>query len=208
MIKIFLASIWILISFNVSAQSCSYNTWRWNVRSAQTVQFERIVHPYDSLLAEERDADSGCTVCEEDQVKIEIAGLPSFQLCKLIAPQVKNALMEMMKQGAPIQSVIAYRVGRTRGKIDQNGNRSDFSNHSFGVALDINTAHNGLYTQCIVFGPHCLLSRGGAWKPGTDPYSLAPSGPAVRLLKASGFKWGGEIAGLQKDFMHFSPSGY
>ena len=208
MLKISFACILLLISFNASSQSCSYNTWRWNVRTAQTVRLERIVHSYDALLPEERDANSGCTVCEEDQVKIEIAGLPSFQLCKLIAPQVKNALLEMMQQGAPIQSVIAYRVGRTRGKIDQDGNRSDFSNHSFGVALDINTEHNGLYTQCIVFGPHCLLSRGGAWKPSTDPYSLSVTGPVVRLFKANGFKWGGEIAGLQKDFMHFSPSGY
>ena len=30
----------------------------------------------------------------------------------------------------------------------------------------------------------------------------------IQYLKDIGFKWGGEILGKQKDFMHFSPSGY
>ena len=31
---------------------------------------------------------------------------------------------------------------------------------------------------------------------------------ALELFKEAGFRWGGEIEGQQKDFMHFSPSGY
>jgi len=30
----------------------------------------------------------------------------------------------------------------------------------------------------------------------------------VKELVNSGLKWGGEIKGWQKDFMHFSPTGY
>jgi hypothetical protein len=50
--------------------------------------------------------------------------------------------------------------------------------------------------------------RGGAWQPGVDPYSLSADGIVVRELQNLGFRWGGEIAGRQKDFMHFSPTGY
>lgn len=206
--QISIGLIGLFLTFNACAQTCSYNTWRWNVRSKQAVQHERVVHPYHLLHADERDASTGCTVCEEDQVKMDVAGLPVFYLCKNIAAKVKAVLVELQRQNAPIKTVIGYRVGRSRGKVDAQGNRSGFSNHSFGVALDINTDHNGLYTQCFYFGPQCRLSRGGAWRPNLDPYSLTGNSQIVRALKAIGLLWGGEIAGQQKDFMHFSPSGY
>lgn len=190
------------------AQTCSYDTWRWNVHSKQIVQQERIVRSYAAIRSDERDKASGCTVCEEDQVKIDISGLPVFYVCKLIAPQVRHAFAQLQERGTPIKSIIAYRVGRSRGKVDASGNRSEFSNHSFGVALDINSEHNGLYNRCTTFGPLCVLSRGGVWLPGNDPLSISRDSGIVRLLKAAGLKWGGEIAGQQKDFMHFSPSGY
>jgi hypothetical protein len=38
--------------------------------------------------------------------------------------------------------------------------------------------------------------------------SLTKESPIVIELKSIGFKWGGEIEGKQKDFMHFLPSGY
>lgn len=63
-------------SLNTYAQTCSYNTWRWNVHTKQTVSGERIVRDYEALRPDERDASSGCTVCEEDQVRIDIPGLP------------------------------------------------------------------------------------------------------------------------------------
>lgn len=197
-----------LYSLSTYAQTCSYNTWRWNVHTKQAVNDERIVRDYEALRPDERDASSSCTVCEEDQVKIVLPGLPVFQVCKFIAPQVKGAFLELQRRGALIKSVVAYRVGRSRGVIDSSGNRSGFSNHSYGVALDINSEHNGLYTQCQTFGPQCILSRGGIWQPGNDPYSMSSSSDIVRIFKVNGLKWGGEIAGKQKDFMHFSPSGY
>ncbi len=84
----------------------------------------------------------------------------------------------------------------------------EFSNHSYGIAIDINTDHNGLYGNCVEFGPQCQLIRGSLWRPGVDPYSLQLNGLVVKKLKEIGFKWGGEIKGKQKDFMHFSLSGY
>ena len=113
-----------------------------------------------------------------------------------------------MLQGEKINSVVGYRVGRTRGGVDAQGNRTGFSNHSYGVAIDINTEHNGLYINCVEFGPQCQLSRGGSWRPLQDPYSLLKDGQIVKMFKRTGFKWGGEIKGQQKDFMHFSLTGY
>ena len=95
----------------------------------------------------------------------------------------------------------------TKGNIDSLGNRTQFSNHSFGVAIDINEEQNGLYDHCVSFGPACRLRRGGIWKP-DQVGSLTPDSPIVEGLKGMGLKWGGQIEGDQKDFMHFSPSGY
>jgi hypothetical protein len=98
-------------------------------------------------------------------------------------------------------------VIKSRGAADGNGNRIGFSNHSFGTAIDINPEQNGLYDNCITFGPQCRLLRGGEWRPGT-PGTLDKNGDIVTLFKQAGFQWGGEIVGKQKDFMHFSLTGY
>jgi hypothetical protein len=57
------------------------------------------------------------------------------------------------------------------------------------------------------FGPECRLIQGGVWIPGGYGV-LDRDAPIVRSMKEEGFRWGGEIAGKQKDFMHFSVTGY
>ena len=193
---------------NSIAQSCHYQDWRWNVNQKRAVQITHVVKNYSTLTAAERDAESGCTVCAEDQQIIRLQGLPEFSVCKKYATQIQDLLTRLIQQNEKIKSVTGYRVGRTRGEIDAQGNRTGFSNHSYGVAIDINAEHNGLYINCIQFGPQCQLSRGGPWRPGLDPYSLKKDGMVVLMFKNAGFKWGGEIQGQQKDFMHFSLSGY
>jgi hypothetical protein len=98
-------------------------------------------------------------------------------------------------------------VGKTRGDVDANGVRTEFSNHSFGIALDINPGSNGLYENCIVFNQDCRLIRGGHRDPARAE-SLHAGSNIVRAIEDIGLKWGGEIDGKQKDFMHFSPTGY
>jgi hypothetical protein len=190
------------------AQSCHYQDWRWNVAQQRAVQKKTIIKDASALLPDEFDARSGCSVCAEDQQVIRLEGLPEFSVCKRYASNVRDTLQQLISQGEQIDSVIGYRVGRTRGDIDAQGNRSGFSNHSYGIAIDINTAHNGLYGNCMQFGPRCKLLRAGPWRPGNDPYSLRADGLIVKTFKEAGFKWGGEIEGRQKDFMHFSPTGY
>jgi len=133
--------------------------------------------------------------------------LSPFRVCKVFAPVVRKTLLNLIQQGEPIYEVVGYHVGRTRGKIDVDGNRTKFSNHSYGIAIDINPQLNGLYDHCVRFGPNCRLIRGGPWRPG-QPGTLTSESPIVKAMKAAGFRWGGEIEGNQKDFMHFSITGY
>jgi len=199
-----------LFPFNASADDlpgCSYQTYKWNIQQKRAVQRHTVEHPYAELAADEIDANSGCSVCEQDQVWLRLPGIKPFRLCQRYAAQVETALTQLRASGFPIHSVVGYRVGMTRGAPDSAGNRTGFSNHSFGIALDINSQQNGLYDRCITFGPHCRLIRGGTWQPGR-PGTLQADGLAVSVMKNLGLRWGGQIVGRQKDFMHFSPSGY
>ncbi len=186
---------------------CTYQTYRWNVELRRGVEFDMVQHSYDLLSDDEVDPSSGCTVCEEDQVIVDVPPLKPFQVCWQIAEDVRSALGVLARAGEPLYEVHGYRVGRTRGEPDADGNRTVFSNHSYGIALDVNPEQNGLYDQCPVFGPGCRLLRGGPWRP-PRPGSHTAEGAVVRTLKEAGLLWGGEIAGNQKDFMHFSPTGY
>ncbi len=198
----------VMVSSMCVAESCHYHDWRWNAAQKRAVERILVEKDYAQLLPDERDVRSGCTVCAEDQTSIKVAGVPEFSVCKRYAQTVQDALEKLVRQGEKVYSVIGYRVGHTRGDLDSQGNRTAFSNHSFGIAIDINPDHNGLYGNCPDFGPHCTLLRAGPWRPEDSPYSLRRDGLTVRVLKEAGFKWGGEIEGLQKDFMHFSLTGY
>ncbi len=148
--------------------ACTYSTYRWNTFERRAVQFETVQHPYSELQADEIHPETGCTVCREDQEEVSLPGVPPFRICRHMAPDVGRVLGDLIARGEPITEVVGYRVGRTRGEPDAQGNRTGFSNHSFGIAIDVNPEQNGLYDQCETFGPQCR----------------------------------------QKDFMHFSPSGY
>lgn len=204
-------AIWIALHLPASVMaspSCHYRDWQWNVETKRVVNVHQISKAYQAILPEERDANSGCSVCREDQQEVQVQGMPVFLVCHRYASVVQAALNELIAKGIQFKSITGYRVGRTRGELDTLGNRAGFSNHSYGIALDINAAHNGLYDNCINFGPACRLIRGGLWQPGIDRYSLKQNGLVVKKLEAIGFQWGGKIQGNQKDFMHFSPTGY
>ena len=188
--------------------TCTYETYKWNVEQRRAVEYSQVSHPYSELSEEEIDSATGCTVCTEDQVVLRVATLPPFRVCRELATDIEQTLEQLVQQGEPINEVVGYRVGKTRGDVDAHGNRTRFSNHSYGVALDINPKQNGLYTNCIEFGPQCRLIKGGPWLPSLTPLSLRPDGKTVAAMRSIGLNWGGEIKGKQKDFMHFSISGY
>jgi len=187
--------------------TCTYVLSTWNVRAGRAMAARTVRHPYAETTRTETDPDTGCTVCQEDQQPVEVPGVPPFLLCKKLAPQVQETLRRLIEQGELIHEITGYRVGKTRGPLDSQSNRTVFSNHSFGVALDINAGRNGLYDQCPTFGAHCRLLHGGPWRRGA-PGTLFADGPIVTAFKSIGLRWGGAIDGNTKDFMHVSPSGY
>ena len=186
---------------------CTYEMQVWNVKLKASGEPQEVRHPYSDLKQEEIDPATGCTVCSEDQENIMLPPLQPFSACSKLAPRVRSALSYLLAKGETIRTVVGYHVIRSRGPVDQEGNRTEFSNHSFGTAIDINPEQNGLYGNCHAFGPGCILLRGGPWNPGTLG-ALERDGMIVSVLKQEGFRWGGEITGSQKDFMHFSLTGY
>lgn len=202
-------SLFCIISSPANSQpsSCSYQSYKWNVKLKQAVEVNQVQHSYSSLKQYEVDAETGCTVCQEDQIQINLPGVKTFSVCHFIANELEHKLLTLIENGEVIYEVTGYRVGMTRGDVDKDFNRTQFSNHSFGIALDINPKQNGLYDQCLVFSESCRLLRGGPWRAGYIG-SLTRESLIVRELSRLGFRWGGLIQGKQKDFMHFSPSGY
>ena len=199
----------IMFTNNVFAEKiCTYSTYKWNVYEGVAKEFKRIEKPFAALTQLEIDPHSGCSVCEQDQQNISYPGLKSFSVCYKIAQDFERALDILLQSNAPINNIVGYRVGMTRGEVDHQGNRTGFSNHSFGIAVDINSEHNGLYDNCIEINPNCRLIKGGVWQPGRNKFSLSADGMIVKQMKQVDFKWGGEISGKQKDFMHFSLTGY
>jgi hypothetical protein len=198
------------LGFDVSAAQnyCNYTTYTWNVYSRSAVDHRHIEKPYAELQAFEIDAATGCSVCEQDQVEIQLNGLEPFKICRVLADQVQETLHDLMASAQPLEKIVGYRVGMTRGDADGQGNRTRFSNHSFGIAIDINPGQNGLYDRCIEYSAQCRLIKGGSWLPDTDKRSLTADSPVVKTLAEIGLRWGGQIDGKQKDFMHFSPTGY
>ena len=199
-----------LLTSIVSAEeptTCTYSTSSWNVKQKRSVEARTVSHAYSELADEEVDKATGCTVCSEDQMELSIPGIAPFKLCRKIAPDVEAALNDLIMKGFPVKSIKGYLVIKSRGEIDSKGNRTGFSNHSYGAAVDINRELNGLYDNCYSFGPSCRLVLGGRWQPET-PGTNVDDGPSVKAMKGIGLKWGGQIAGRQKDFMHFSPTGY
>lgn len=186
---------------------CTYSSYSWNTLQKKSTEVYRVRKNYSELASDEVDQYTGCSVCEQDQRVIQLSGIKPFKVCHLVEPQIRRGLVALINQGQSINNIVGYRVGKTRGDVDELGLRTKFSNHSFGIAIDINSAQNGLYENCINFNDECVLIRGGQWNPGQEG-SLTSDSVIVETLQNLGLKWGSQIAGKQKDFMHFSPTGY
>jgi len=203
---VFLLAI-LMSSTQAEARSCTYTTYKWNTEMRKAVEFKRVAKAYSHLTEKEVDPITGCSVCSEDQIAIQVGNLPSVKICRVLASSVEKILNSALASGQPIVELVGYRVGMTRGDVDTQGNRTKFSNHSFGTAFDINASFNGLYDNCVEFNSSCRLIKGGEWNP-TFRESISADSFLVKQLLSIGLLWGGNIAGKQKDFMHFSLSGY
>lgn len=190
----------------LAKETCHYDLSIWNAVKRKTIQTEKIGKLKLELDAKEKGS-YGCTPCKEDQTQISLSNNLTVTVCKKIAKKVRTALNKALEQGAKIETITGYRVSKSRGPVDKQGNRTLFSNHAYGVAVDINEKHNGLYANCSKFSPKCRLIKGGKYQP-ENPSALTHENPIVKEMKKAGFHWGGQIEGDLKDFMHFSPDGY
>ena len=185
---------------------CTFSDWAWHSELGKAVDYHTVRTTRDALSEDQIHPSLPCSVCEEDQTEITLSNGVSTRVCQVLAKDMEIALESSLEDGFPIQTLTGYRVGRTRGPLDGRGVRTKYSNHSLGIAIDINAGANGLYDRCVEWGPHCRLRIGGEWDP-KNPTSISKGGPPQSHMDAVGFKWGGELAGHQKDFMHFSLTG-
>lgn len=195
-----------ILQLHASPAQCSYTYGVWNIQHRKITRRVQVKKLRIDLRTDEV-GDFGCTPCIEEQVEVRLSNGISFSACNRIAAPVQDALEQALFLGQKIESVEGYRPTMTRGSTNAQGERTILSNHAFGAAIDINRAHNGLYDQCFSMNPTCRLIQGGAWNP-NHPLSLTKTNLIVKKMIASGFLWGGEIDGKQKDMMHFSRTGY
>ncbi|MBB4742435.1 hypothetical protein BJY16_005894 [Actinoplanes octamycinicus] len=81
--------------------------------------------------------------------------------------------------------------------------RTSWSQHSYGLAVDINPFQNPYHRGKVVLPE---LATSYLDRDDVRPGMIEPDGPVVRAFAAIGWKWGGDYRSL-KDFMHFSATG-
>ena len=59
---------------NADDSLCTYNTWEWDTKKKVSVNHRTVKKLRAELTNEEKDAQSECSVCSEDQTWISIAG--------------------------------------------------------------------------------------------------------------------------------------
>lgn len=196
----------LFLNLDVTAKTCSYEYQVWNRWKSKSEKRVVIKKDYKKLEDTEK-GPLGCTPCKEDQQKVTLSNGLSFDVCKKIAEDIQAVLETSLAEGFPVTSVLGYRPQMSKGELDPEGYRTELSHHSFGVAIDVNREQNGLYDNCIKWGRGCRLIQGGKYNP-QSRLSIKEGSLLVTLMRQVGLKWGGKIRGRQKDFMHFSPSGY
>jgi hypothetical protein len=119
---------------------------------------------------------------------------------KDVADDVLNCVTKLKESGFKIYSIggYSYRVVKTpKKKSDGSGYADDpsgkLSNHSFGVAIDINPGVN----------PFIYNSNVDPNATDTETKMRTNNSPVVKAFKEIGWGWGGNYSSY-KDYMHFS----
>ncbi|BCJ39356.1 hypothetical protein GCM10010168_63960 [Actinoplanes ianthinogenes] len=81
--------------------------------------------------------------------------------------------------------------------------RTAWSQHSYGLAVDVNPFQNPYHRGKVVLPE---LATSYLDRRDVRPGMIEPDGVVVRAFAAIGWKWGGDYRSL-KDFMHFSATG-
>lgn len=211
-LPLFLSKMWIhlliFLMFMSSwswAQECHYEYTVWNSQQRRSTRSIKVSKNRSALTKEEKGSHQ-CTPCVEDQQTITLRNHIELTVCKYVALDIQKTLNQAIEEGFIIESIVGYRPSKSRGPLDMLGNRTQFSQHAYGLAIDINEAHNGLYANCQLWKESCRLLKGGAYEK-KHSLSIQPDGVLVQRMRAIKWLWGGERPDSLKDFMHFSPDG-
>ncbi len=136
---------------------------------------------------------------------------------KNVAQEVVDIFRELYSQKFPIALMLLAEDPLFKGSDDAmmaanntsafncrpiTGQQDTYSNHSYGLAIDINTMINPYVKGSVVLPPSGYLNRS---KP--VPGMISKGDPVYNAFISRGWAWGGEWASRQ-DYQHFEkPSG-
>lgn len=124
-----------------------------------------------------------------------------------VTPEVTEIFEKLLEMRFPIERivpVVAYQWNDDRSMVANNSSAFNYrliagtnrlSNHSHGLAIDINPALNP-YTQ----KDGIIVPLGANYDP-TKPGTITKDGPVVTLFSSHGWGWGGDWE--RKDWQHF-----
>ena len=132
-----------------------------------------------------------------------------------VADDVVGVFRQLYAEGFPIEEMRLPTTSDLEAAPTGDGNNTasyvcraargqkTWSQHAYGLAVDINPFHNPLVKKDLVVPE---LASAYADRSDVRPGMLVRGDVAVRAFKAIGWKWGGEWRSL-KDYMHFSRNG-
>ena len=93
---------------------------------------------------------------------------------------------------------------RCRHRVAAEPGTGSWSNHAYGLAVDINPVENP-YVGCGMSRDPKAQSLP---RPFTPPARVVTPPRVVRAFREAGWGWGGAWSGNAKDYMHFSVNGH
>lgn len=130
-----------------------------------------------------------------------------FIVNKKIAQETVEIFKEIKKSGFQIEKIIPiseYNWDDDKSMEDNNtssynyrvvANTTKLSNHSYGMAIDINPLYNPMIIKDKRYPKNGVYSK-------ENIGTITPDSPVVKIFKKYGWKWGGDYKSL-KDYQHF-----
>jgi hypothetical protein len=132
----------------------------------------------------------------KDIVSIDVPITTKDGIKKTTKINVNKAVAEDVKKALQVAQDAGFKVYDVQG-FNWKGDPDHLSQHSYGLAIDINIAEN----------PCVPIEQAGAdniaWKPNENEYSIGINSPIVQAFEEIGWSWGGYWS-TKKDYMHFS----
>ncbi len=126
---------------------------------------------------------------------------------KKVAKEVAEIFKEIKNSGFQIEKIVPiseYSWDDDKSMFDNNSsgynyrfvaNSKKLSNHSFGMAIDINPKYNPMIIKDNVYPPNGIYNS-------KNIGTITADSEVVKIFKKRGWNWGGDYKSL-KDYQHF-----